>query len=511
MSIKGRRIAVGQIFQESHDFNPIQTQLDDFVIERGQESISRNWESGSTFGGILRHLGRAGVDIRPTIAARARPGGTVSRSAYNALKGEIIRSVKIAKPLDAVVLELHGGMTAYGVGSAEGDLVSDIRSVVGRDVVIAVGLDLHGNPTKQLLRAADIVTACKEHPHNDVVDAGERAAQLALATMVGEIKPVTVMAKLPFVLRGAYETHQRPLRDLHKAAREALAGAGGVLLDVSIFNVQPFIDVEGMGQAFIAITNSNAPVGESVVRKLALQCWAVRDEFVDNELDIDAVLAVIDEHPERRPFVVSDYGDRVLAGAPGDSIEILRKLIGSGRALCCAIPIYDPEVARAAIAAGVGATFRGTVGGKITPFLNGLEIEGKVVSISDGMFIQRGPYQGGQLATFGNTAVIQVGRNLIIATSLAGMSQDPAAFSSQGVDIHKLDFVVTKSGNHFKLNFRGVAEPIVAFTAGLSVVKAGSLPFRRAKFYPDYVLTDPCAEISFFPVGTRRNQMILLD
>jgi microcystin degradation protein MlrC len=505
MSTNQRRIAVGQVFQESHDFSPIYTTIDDFVIERGAEALRNNLQAGSTFGGILRRLGESGVDIRPILAARARPGGSLTQDAYRLLKKEILDRLNFELPLDGVVFELHGGMTALGVGSAEGDLMAAIRAVVGPRSVIAVGLDLHGNPTDELLGAANVVTACKEHPHRDVVDTGDRAARLALATLDGRIKPVTAMAKIPFILRGGYETHEHPLCELHEMARRAIASSPLVMLDVSILNVQPFLDVAGMGQSFLAITdNAPNPAGDLVI-KIARECWGRRDEFVDHMLDIDAALETIEANPTLRPYVLSDY--RVLAGAPGDSLEVLRSLLNSGRPLCCAIPVTDAAAVRAATVAGVGAHIRLPVGGSMTPFLRPLVLDGTVVSLSDGDFVQRGPYQGGQRTTLGQTAVIQCGENCIIATSVAGMTQDPAAFTSQGVDIGRFDFVVTKSGNHFKLNFSGIAEPIVALTPGLSLVQPGTLPFRHARAYPDHDIADPQIALSYFPAGTspRRN------
>jgi len=496
------RIAVGQVFQESHDFNPVHTQLADFVIERGREAITKNMNAGSTFGGILRRLADAGVEMCATLAARARPGGALTRSAYEAIKHEILEALTAQLPLDGVVFELHGAMTACDLGSTEADLVPAIRSVIGPDAVLAIGIDLHACITEELLGAADIVTACKEHPHSDVVDAGDRAARLALDMLAGRIKPVSAMAAIPLLLRGGYETSQYPMRELHDMAREALKRAPRRLLDVSICNVNPFLDVAGMGQAFIAIADNDPQLAADVVRHLAIECWIRRDQFRDDFLDIEAALETIESHPDKKPYVLSDYGDRVLAGAPGDSIEVLRSLVNSGRNLACAIPVTDPEAVQKAIAAGVGAQVKIEVGGKSTPYLRPMVVEGTIVHLSNGDFVQRGPYQAGQRTTLGPTAVIRARRNYVVATSVAGMTQDPVAFTSQGIDIGNLDFVVTKSGNHFKLNFEGIAEPLVALTPGLSVYKPGVFPFRNAQIYPDHVLPDPKFTVSCFPPGS---------
>lgn len=500
MANEVKRIAVGQVFQESHDFNPVRTQIHDFVIERGNDAIENNLDAGSTFGGILRRLAGAGVQMCGTVAARARPGGPLTLAVYLQIKAEILEALKAQLPLDGAVFELHGSMTADELGSTEADLVTAIREVIGPKAVLAIGLDLHAYISQELLGAADIVTACKKHPHSDVVEAGDLAARLALATLEGRIKPVTAMVSVPMLLRGGYETVQYPLCHLHDMALTAIRQSPDQLLDVSICNVNPLVDLAGMGQAFIAIADKDARLAGDVVDRLARECWTRRDEFVDDFLKLDAALEVIENNPDRRPFALSDYGDRVLGGAPGDSIEILRALVASGRDLACAIPVTDPEGVRQASAAGVGARVRIELGGKLTPGLAPMTIEGEVVRISDGDFVQRGPYQGGQRTTLGPSVVIRTGKSYVLVTSVAGMTQDPAAFTSQGIEIDKLDFVVSKSGNHFKLNFEGVAEPLVAMTPGMSFYVPGVFPYRRARFYPDHAV-EPQFNISYFPPG----------
>jgi microcystin degradation protein MlrC len=508
---KSPRIAVGQIFQESHDFSPVQTETKDFVIEYGQEALTKNLAAGSTFGGIVGCLARSGANIVPVLAARARPGGPLSQATYEALKADVLAGLAKALPLDAVVFELHGGMTACGIGSTEADLLPAIRALVGPQTVIAVGLDLHGHASDAMLGAANIVTACKQHPHRDVVETGERAARLALRTLDGSIKPVSALARIPLLLRGGYETVQQPLGQLHAKARTAIAGAAGRLLDVSIFNVQPFLDLEKMGQAFIAISDDRPELAGQVVRDLARECWARREEFVDEFADLESVFATMEKNPADRPFVLSDYGDRVLAGAPGDSIEVLRTLIDSGRALSCAIPITDPEAVSEAVAAGVGAQVRLRVGGKLTPNLQPMLVEGVVLAITDGTFVQRGPYQRGQETSLGRSAVIKSGKHYVLVTTLAGMTQDPNAFTSQGIDLDKVDFFVTKSGNHFKVNFDGLATPLVAATPGLSMYEPGALPFRHARVYPDHDVDASSLEITYYDNGLVRREVVALQ
>ncbi|MBL8701440.1 MAG: M81 family metallopeptidase [Alphaproteobacteria bacterium] len=493
------RVAVGQLWQESHEFNPALTEAEDFAVERGATMIEANRGAGSTLGGLLRRLQAAGAALVPTLAARARPGGPVRRAVYEGFRDEILSAIRDAGPLDAVVFELHGAMSAEGYSCTEEDLMRAVRAAVGPDTVIAIGCDLHGHVTRGFLAVVDICTACKENPHSDTVEAGTRAADLALATCAGRIRPVTAMVKLPMLLPGGWETVDRPLADLHAMARRALAAAPGRLLDVSIFNVHPFRNAADMGQAILAIADGDAALAADTAGGIAAAMWSWRTRFADDFPDIDAALDLVAARSPRRLVALSDMGDRVLAGAPGDSTAVLARLRERRLGLRGVHPVTDPESAAAAVKAGVGAPIELALGGKITPGFAPLPVRGRVVhATTDGDFVQQGPYQAGQRSTLGPCAVVESEGQTILVTTAAGMTQDPAAFTSQGIDLAAHDFVVVKSGNHFKLSFAAIAEPLVVNTPGMSGHVTGFFDYSATRLWPEHELMLDEAPVRFF-------------
>jgi microcystin degradation protein MlrC len=476
------RVLVGRLFHESNSFNPIPTRAPDFTVLRGAEMLDDS--AGSTLGGILRALRKSGAEPVPTLSAMARPGGPVEHRVYADLKAEIL-AVARAERADAAAFELHGAMTTELLHDVEGDLVQGLRDTLGPAKIIGIGLDLHAHVTPAMLAAADIVTACKENPHADVVEAGERTARFVLEAAAGRLMPVTALVKLPMLLRGGLETTDRPLADLHARARNLLARYPD-LVDISICNAHSYLDVPGLGQALIAIANINADAAQAAVMDLATEMWRVRDRFNDDLPSLAQALDLIAAQPHRRPWVVGDRGDRVLAGAPGDSNVILRHLLDNKSTLRTAIPITDADAVTNARRAGVGARIRLTVGGRITPGMRPVELDARVSTLGDGRFVMRGPYQAGQPSSVGPTAVIEAGGHNILLTTLAGLTQDPAAFTSQGIDIAHLDLIVVKSGYHFKLSFAGLATPLVIDTPGLTNWRPGLFAYRHARrCYPE--------------------------
>jgi microcystin degradation protein MlrC len=72
------RVVVGGISHETNTFNPLPTGLEAFRIQRGKDLLED---------GAAKSLMESGVDVIPTIFARAPPSGLIKRNAYIHIKG----------------------------------------------------------------------------------------------------------------------------------------------------------------------------------------------------------------------------------------------------------------------------------------------------------------------------------------------------------------------------------------------------------------------------------------
>ncbi|MGF1611299.1 MAG: M81 family metallopeptidase [Kiloniellales bacterium] len=491
-----RRVLLARLFHESHSFNPRPTTREHFRIDHGTALLEGLRDSNSVLAGLAARFKGLGYEILPGVSAVAPPGGLVEHAFYLSIKEALLERAA-AGDFDALALELHGAMATGVLADVEGDLLSDLRSVVGSDIPIGVGLDLHGNMTPAMLRAADVAIACKENPHSDLFACGTRVADSIDAVLDGRLRPVTCLVKVPMILTGNAETGHGPLAELHRRARLAVA-ADPRLWDVSIFNVYPFADDADMGQAVLAVADHDPAPAIAVAETIGDLLWQWRDRFVDDFPDVDSALDMVARERDRRPFALADMGDRVLAGAPGDSNAILGAVLARGDGLKGAVPITDPESAAAARAAGIGAVLTLAVGGKLTPGFDPIELTGEVISLSDGRFTCRGPYQAGESACLGPTAVIKAGRLSVILTTLPAFTQDPNAFESQGVAIASQDFLVVKSGYHFKISFEGIATPLMTESPGLSRYRPGFFHWDRGRVHPAYSVCYRRARPSLF-------------
>jgi len=489
-------IMVCRIWHESNTFNPSITRNTDFLFHEGEELVANALTAGSTLGGIIESLQSKDCEILPSFSLTGAPGGLVDHEFFEQIWVRLADDIERLKP-DAVAIELHGAMGTTKLPDAEGELLKRLRKKVGSKVKIAIGLDLHAHLTDCMIHNIDICVACKENPHSDVVECGHKVAELLYSLLDGRITPTKFMVKVPMVLSGIAETASGPLYKIHQAARD-LSLSNPQLLDISIFNMFPYIDDEDTGQA-ILVTSDGDLDNTTDIENLAQLFWDNRHNFVDELPSIAEVFDQIATTDTTIPYVLADMGDRVLAGAPGDSTIILKEALMRDDRLRGAISITDPDAVALVRTIGIGNEVTLDIGGKLSPNLRPCQITATVVGLSDGNFEIKGPFYGGEKSSLGDTAVLLVDdRIFLVLTTKPALCHDPNVFTSQGVILSTLDFIVAKSGYHFKLNFADIASPIVVRTPGLSYYAPKTLPYKKSNFWPEHELASPTLNTRVF-------------
>ena len=482
MSTQPYRILVGQIFQETHGFSPVPTPLSAFEIDPAASMIAAQRQSDSTLGGIIRTLEAAGVTLVPSIAARARCGGKVTNEAYADISAAIVAAAAQA-PLDAIALDLHGCMQTEALDSAERDLLTRLRAAVGPTLPIVAGFDLHGHATAEMLSQLDFCSAYKTNPHADAAQTGARVADYLLHMLRTGTRPTGYFLRLPMLTSGNDETGAGPLQEIHRCAQEAVA-ASADLVDYAVFNVNPFIDGPEVGQGVLVYDAADATTGHAarLATRLAHDLWNARDTFVHTLPGIDDVLA---RHPRSsQAITIGDFGDRVLAGAPGDSVHLLERVLARGDRHVTII-VADPEAYRRCAEAGVGAALEMALGASMTPGLTPIWVSGQVNRLGDGSFTNRGQFMKGGVLRLGPHAVFEGENFIAVITQDAVMSQDPGCYLDAGVSLDNADIIVVKSGYHFKLAFQDYGPCVIAETPGLTGFAPATLPFKHCRpIYP---------------------------
>ena len=140
---------------------------------------------------------------------------------------------------------MHGAMASEHELDPEGWLLSESRKLLGESIPVVVSLDLHGILTDKMLEHSDAIVAYHTYPHVDFFETGQRAAQLLLTIMSGNVKPVTAKVAIPALVRGdELITETGLFGESIRLAQSYETGPDGLCAGMFIGN--PFTDVPSL-------------------------------------------------------------------------------------------------------------------------------------------------------------------------------------------------------------------------------------------------------------------------
>jgi len=477
------RILCGEIFQESHSFNPIVTRRDSFEIAYGGEAVARARKTNTVLGGIVDSAEAAGADIVLPASFRAAPAGPVDHQVYLELRDLLLEEASKGS-IDAIVLALHGAMLTTELHDAEADLMLSLRQIVGPAVPITAGFDLHAHVTPETLEPCDFLTGYKTNPHSDMAAAGQRALSAALGMLDNDIEPVCAAVHFPMLTLGRDRTDEEPLLGLHRYAADLVKQRG--LLDISVFNVQQFLNVPKVGQTILAYTNGDPDLARRTADEIAQRLWDMRDETIAKYPSLQSCLMRAGEAERTRPVVIGDQGDRVAAGGPGDSTFILSTVLDDFPHLSAGIPIRDERAVAICLKTRVGDDVALEVGGRYSKEFPPVKLQGKLISAGENLAVTfKGPANGGMKLNIGPYAVVLAGNVYVALTRMPLTYLDPNFYFAMGIPANELNVVVARSGYHFTLNFAETGDCVTADTPGVTAYRPDLLPFTVARpFYP---------------------------
>jgi microcystin degradation protein MlrC len=355
------RIGIAGVVQEALLFSPIKATAKDFLVLRGPEILPY-----LAVDDTLRAL-----DLEPVpvlFATHLSPSGIVDEGAYVGWRNEIVAGLRAAGPLDGVCLVLHGAMTVENVWNAETDLVREIRAALGNQIPIVGRLDPHANITEEFANKIDTWAVYRTAPHRDTHETLERALHLLARRITLGHRTHPAFIRLPLLLPGERATTPvEPMKSLLALAREIEQQPGILNAEVIIGFGWSDTPHSGAGAVVVAEDDAHLPDARRAVKRLAQAMWDRRHDFTyDQEVapsideGIDRALAA----PERSVFL-TDAGDNVTAGAPGDSTLFLARLLERGVSDAVVVGLPDAEVVRECLARGVGATVSVSLAGKL--------------------------------------------------------------------------------------------------------------------------------------------------
>jgi microcystin degradation protein MlrC len=479
------RLAIGGIVQESNSFSPVAGSWLHFPpgqLLRGEELIAGRRGTRTEVGGAIEVARRRGIELAPLLfAMTTAAAGPMHGPVFRALLDELLERLRAAGPVDGALLVLHGAMAAEGAEDATGEILRAARALLGPGRPLVATLDLHANVTHTMAREATALVGYRTAPHIDLYETGVRAMELLASAVAGEVRPVTVLRRLPMILPAENgRTTEGPYAEVMEAA---IAGARQPrVLDASVFSVQPWLDVEDVGCSVVVVGDDDPAPAEALADALGAQFWRSRHRF---EVELAPTAATLREAlaSGRGPWLLADSADAPSSGAPGDSTAVLKELLAQRPARLCLHNIVDAAAVQAMARAGIGATVRLAVGASSgASFYAPLTVEGQVRLLADGAFVNKGLGFQGVMFYRGLTGVLQIGALALVVMERPVIQWDPELYRSVGLEPRDAQVVVVKSPAAFRAAYGPLAAEIRVLDApGVCSPMLRALPWKRCR------------------------------
>ncbi|MBB1154089.1 M81 family metallopeptidase [Amycolatopsis dendrobii] len=449
--MKKLRIGITGIAIESSTFSPHRSTVDDFRVLRGSDLLARY--------DFLDADWARDVEWVPLVDARSLPGGAVTEEAYAELSGEILDRLRSAGELDGLFFDIHGAMSVVGRSDVEASLAQEIRSIVGPDVLVSASMDLHGNVSRELVSALDLITCYRMAPHEDAWETRERAARNLVARLRSGGRPKKAWVQVPVLLPGEKtSTRLEPAKSIYAAVDDVEALDG--VLDAAIWVGYAWAD-EPRCQAAVVVMGDDVSVITKEAEYLAQSYWDARHDFAFvaptgtlKECLTQAVTST------SRPFFISDSGDNPTAGGAGDTSWSLDVLLNTPAIVDSSLTtlyaaIVDPEAVATAVAAGVGATISVELGGKVDSGPHGpVALTAQVAAI------------GTDDPVAGTAVALAVGGLRVIVTARRKPYHLESDFHALGLHPREADVVIVKIGYLEPELYDMAADWLLALTPG---------------------------------------------
>jgi microcystin degradation protein MlrC len=376
---------------------------------------------------------------------------------------------------------MHGAAQSEESDDPEGDIIVAVREIVGADVPICVGLDLHANVSERMVKNSNTISLYQRYPHVDIWETGIRASRLCLDIISGKISPKMAYVQIPMIVpASSYTTETEPFAGLMARGHEYVKA--GKLLDFSVSQMQPWLDVKDGYSSVVAISE-NADDAAAIAKELAEGLYDMRHEFETKLSSVDEVIKIAEKNESGKPVILNDFADSSNAGSAGDSPEVIERILALESDVRGLMYINDNPFALACKEAGVGNKITADLGATISKKLyTPVKVEAEVKAVFDGVV----PFHG-MFVDFGPSAVVKIRNTIVVVTTQHRFNGDPCLYRAFGYDPCDFEMVVVKACTSFRAFYGPLTDLIYpTSTKGAATSDLLSLPFEKipTSFFP---------------------------
>ncbi len=481
-----KRIAIAGLQHETNTFSPIPTTYEDFTLPNAGRMLLaedlRQLGSGrfnNPVSGFYDQAAALGFELIPLISFSTEPSNMTPMAVFDRLMDQLLDQLS-AVECDGIFLDLHGAMALEGHLDGETEILVRLRERLrsrSRTPVVA-SLDLHGNLHPRSVELCTGFVACREYPHIDMFETGQRCAQLMAYALSG--KPLfKAFRSIPFLMPSSKETTFRePSKSLYAMIGEVERRAG--VISASILQGFSGSDVEYTGPSLLVYADTQQTADREA--DFLYNSILARESEFDSQVPgarEGVATAIRLAQTADKPVILADIQDNAGGGYSSDTMFIIKEMLAQNVSGAAAAMIYDPQAAAAAHAAGRGAVIELALGGKYIPGDSPLKAAFRVERLHDGPVTGTGPMARGMQFHFGKMALLRVDDLLIVVSSRREQAADQAVFTCLGVEPAHMKILLVKSANHFRADFTPIASHVIDVLApGSDVEDPSTFTYR---------------------------------
>ena len=173
--------------------------------------------------------------------------------------------------LDGILLLMHGAIYVDEIDDPEGEWIASVRRAVGKECIISVSYDLHGQMTDKIISNIDAFAAFKTAPHIDVKDTYRRSASMLADAINKNIRPHVVWSPIPVLVSGEMSsTFVEPCKSIYKELE--LYNQQNDIIDCNLMVGYVWADTPRATASSI-VTCNNQITGSEVCQAIAKSYW----------------------------------------------------------------------------------------------------------------------------------------------------------------------------------------------------------------------------------------------
>ena len=453
-----KRVGVASIIQETNTFSANQSTMQDFEIQGiwlGADVVAKSQGLNIEVAGSLERLHRHGLEAIPLVRAWAMSGGVLLDTELAKLKKLLKQEISAAGTLDGLILNLHGALVSESDDHADAQISEFAREILGADIPIVITHDLHGNPSRRIIAASSALIGFRTYPHIDQGDTGRRAADLMNELLSNNRRLGTVLKKLNMIIPAeTMGTSDQPLLQIRELADSLVDDQ---ILDISLFPVQPWIDVSEVGFGITVVHAGDIERANQCAETIRRALWKIHKEFQATLYSIDDAIDRAIKDYQGKMQVLAQSSDAPTGGSTGDDSRVVAALVNYGSDIPSACTVVDAPAVDKAFAHSIGDDVALSLGFKIDPrWGSPVAVNAKLINKGDAPVVLTGPAMTGQVVSIGRWVVLESSNKVKILVSESGTTTfDPAGYEIAGIDLDECVIVHVRSPLLFKSGFAG--------------------------------------------------------